>query len=73
MPTSTQRSRYEARLAAAHRSAWHAAQEAEQFGDEGASEDLTAIMGHLSVLLQDSLKGKKRNRRQIAMRLDGRA
>lgn len=55
---TTQRARYEATLARAHRAVWIAVQAAAELGDDGAEQDLTEIMKHLSSMANDSLKGK---------------
>lgn len=67
MPTSAQRSTYEQALSVAHRALWRASQRAEEHGDEGAVEDLAQVMQAVSVLMSDSLKNKRRPRRQLAI------
>lgn len=59
MPNSKQRSWYEAALARAHRAVWNAQLAADEFGDMGAADDLTQILQHLQVLMDDSLKNKR--------------
>jgi len=58
------RSRYEEQLARAHRSLYWAAERAADLHDEGAEEDVLAIMAVLSTLMNDSLATKPRPRRQ---------
>lgn len=65
MPTSQQWSTYEQALSVAHRALWRASQRAEEMGDEGAVEDLAEISNAVSVLMSDSLKNKRRPRRQL--------
>lgn len=65
MPTSAQRSNYEQALSVAHRALWRASQHAEEHGDEGAVEDLVEMMQFVSVLMNDSLKNKRRPRHQL--------
>lgn len=67
MPNSAQRSQYEAKLAAAHRHLWWAAEYASQMGDEGAADDCMQINAEVSRLMSDSIKGKRRPRRQLSL------
>lgn len=60
MRNSIKRSTYEANLAVAHRALWRAQINADDLGDQGAADDLTEILKHVSVLAQDSLKGNHR-------------
>lgn len=73
MNRSLSRSKYEAKLAAAHRQLYYAMSEAEELGDFGAVEDISALLQHITVLTQDSLRGKPRRRRQETLALDNRA
>jgi len=67
-PTNGQRrSRYEECLARAHRALYHAADAAEDLGDDGAAEDARQLQAEISRMMQDSLKGKKRPRRQASL------
>jgi hypothetical protein len=70
MPTSQQRSAYEKGLARAHRALYWAQKRAEELGDDGAVEDLTALLSHLSTMMQDSIADKRRPRRQAQLSLD---
>lgn len=67
MRGSTQVSRYEAALARAHKACWDAQQIADERNDFGAVEDLVAVQRHLYVMVEDSLKGKKRPRHELQM------
>lgn len=67
MPTSQQRSRYEEGLARAHRTLFFTRKSAEDLGDEGAAEDLDALMDHLQRMMDDSLKNRPRPRRQLSL------
>lgn len=67
MRKSLQRSRYESRLAVAHRALYGAQQAAVELGDDGAVEDLSELSRHLAVMLEDSLKDHKRPRRQLSV------
>lgn len=67
MAQSKQRSRYEAALAVAHRALWRAADVADELGDEGAVEDLAELQRYLAVMVDDSLRGRKRPRRQVSI------
>lgn len=67
MRNSLQRSRFEAALARAHRNLWTAQQEAEALGDLGAAEDITEVMRFVADVTADSLKGRKRPRRQLSL------
>lgn len=68
MPNSHTRSKYEAKLASAHRMLYWASVAASEMGDEGAEEDILALMRELSRLTEDSLRGKRQTaRRQLAL------
>lgn len=71
--TGQRRSNYEARLATAHRALYNAADAAEDLGDYGAAEDCRQLQAEISRLMQDSLAGKKRKRRQLLLLPDDRA
>lgn len=64
MERSQQRSRYEERLSRAHRALYWAAEAAEAMGDPGAQEDCIGLQGEVSRLMDDSLRMKRRPRRQ---------
>lgn len=66
MPSSRQRSAYEEGLARAHRALYWAMSRADEMEDQGAVDDLLALQAHLHVMLEDSLKGRKRPKRQLA-------
>lgn len=67
MPTSQDRSKYEESLSRAHRALYWAQHQAEANGDDGAVEDLQALMEHVSVMLSDSIKNRRRPRRQLSV------
>lgn len=67
MRGSTNLSRYESALARAHKACWDAQMIADELADDGAVEDLVAIQRHLYVMVEDSLKGKKRRRRHLQL------
>lgn len=73
MDTSQARSRYEAQLHCAHRALFRAWNAAEDCGDYGAAEDCRQLQYEISRLMEDSLKGKKRPRRQTSLLGDVRA
>lgn len=62
MPNSTERDLYERSLHQAHQGLYWASVRAEQQGDEGAYEDLTALIGHVQVLVDESLRGRRHRR-----------
>lgn len=62
---SESRSKYEASLARASRALWLAADQAERIQDTGAVEDCVAIRREVARLMEDSIKGKRRKRRQL--------
>lgn len=67
MRKSLQRSRYESRLAVAHRALYGAQQEALALSDDGAVEDLSELTRYVAVMMEDSLKDRKRRRRQLSL------
>jgi hypothetical protein len=70
MRTSTMRSSYEQSLSVAHRALYRASDQAEQLGDVGAAEDLHELLKHISVLMDSSLRNKKRPVTSIAGQLN---
>ncbi len=66
MGNSTNRSRYESSLSTAHKALYWASERAAEIGDEGAAEDCEALLHEISRLMQDSLKDRKRPRRQLS-------
>lgn len=58
MNASEQRSAFEAKLAAAHRMAYYAAQRAQELGYKGAEQELIRVQFTLSDLMQKSLSSK---------------
>lgn len=73
MRKSLQRSRYESRLALVHRALWGAQEEAKALGDDGAAEDLSELSKYVAVMMEDSLKDRKRRRHQLSLLDDPRA
>lgn len=73
MPNSRERSAYEEGLSRCHRAAYWAQQRADAIGDDGAVEDLLAIQRHLAVMMEDSLRGRRRPRAQQQLSLGDRA
>lgn len=67
MATSLIRSRYEGHLSRAHRALYAAMEAASDMGDEGAEDDLVALQLEVGRLMQDSINGKKRKRRQQSL------
>lgn len=55
MNVSERRSAFEAKLAAAHRMAYYAAQQADALGYRGAEQQLHTVMATLTELMQDSV------------------
>lgn len=68
--TGLSRSRYEQKLAAASKMLYYAAETAESLGDPGAAEDCIQLRTELQRLMEDSLRGRKRPRRQLAAEVD---
>jgi len=60
MNVSQRRSRFEAQLAGAHRSAYHAAQQADALGYRGAEWRLQQVMAELKELMELSLSSNPR-------------
>ena len=67
MRRGQQRSWFEGQIAVASRALLKASEIAEQLGDEGAADDVLQIRTELSRLLEDSVNGRKRRRRQLAL------
>lgn len=67
MRKGQQRSAYESRIAAASRILYNASEIAETLGDEGAADDCLQIRTELSRMLDDSVSGRKRRRRQLEL------
>lgn len=61
------RSKYEAQLSVASRALRAAAERAEEIGDEGAMDDVLQLRTEVSRLMEDSVNGRKRRRRQLTM------
>lgn len=70
--TGQRRSNYEGKLATAHRALYNAEGFAEDLGDDGAAEDCRQLQAEISRLMEDSLAGKKRKRRQQVLFADDR-
>lgn len=67
MSRGLKRSQYEAQLAVASRALYRASELAAEVGDEGAADDALQIKTELSRLLEDSVNGRKRRRRQLTL------
>lgn len=67
--TGQQRATYESHLGRISRGLWNAAEAAESLGDEGAAEDIMAMRDLVHQLLETSVNGKKRRRRQQSLDL----
>jgi hypothetical protein len=65
--TGQQRATYESHLGRISRGLWRAADAAEGLGDEGAAEDIMAMRDLVHQLLETSVNGKKRKRRQLGL------
>lgn len=65
MNVSQTRSKFEAQVAGAHRSAYYAAQQADALGYRGAVEELHRIQSALKLLLEDSLSSSPAARRRL--------
>lgn len=67
MPTGQLRSEYESHLDRAHRALYKAAEVADLLQDYGAAEDLYEILHYLHDMVEDSIRSKKRPRRQLPL------
>lgn len=65
MTKGEKRSLYEQQLARASKYLIYASNAAEAIGDEGAVDDCLQIRTEISRLLEDSVSGRKRRRRQL--------
>lgn len=71
MAYTTERARYEAALASAHRALYRAAEQAELMGDDGAAYDAEQLLKETLRLATDSLSGKpRRSANPDQLRLD---
>lgn len=70
MGSSKHSAEYESALARAHKAVYDAGVIADLRQDYGAAEDLFFINQHLSVLLADSLAGRKRKHGRAQLTLD---
>lgn len=65
--TGQQRATYESHLGRISRALWQASDAAEYLGDQGAAEDIMAMRELVHQLLEFSVNGKKRKRRQESL------
>ena len=70
MTVSQRRSKFEAQIAAAHRSAYYAAQEADGLGYGGALQRLHQVQLILKELLEDSLSSNPRALERLKLMRD---
>lgn len=73
MTRGQQRSLYEQQLALASKRLLIASQIAEHIGDEGAMDDALQLRTEISRLMEDSVSGRKRKRRQLSLLQNDRA